>query len=832
MTSDIASTTGSTARLVIVGGGPRAVGILDRLAANAELLDGARLVIDVIDPHMPGAGRVWSLEQSPLLLMNSRARDVTIHADDSVRMAGPHSAGPSLARWAEGIRSGEIPAPTAGRDLLAEIEQLTASSFASRRLQGLYLEWFLGQVLRALPSTVEVRLHRSTVTALRRGVGTGAEHWSLDLDDGRELGAELVVLCLGHTDARPTPEQHALAAFARRHGGSYIPPGHARGAELSSLGAGEDVVVRGMGLAFVDLLAQLTEGRGGRFVPEPRTGEVGALRYEASGEEPRLWVGSRRGVPYHAKIVDEEVPAGPRALVHLTADALAEREDPEGKLGFAADVLPLIAADVAHAIPDAPSPDEDPRLSWLDDPLAWLRGAVADSPERAVTDAVVRHVEHDLRSHTGADTEHERALFQVLLRVTGALVELVPAGRLREEPGQPTPRWWHSLFSFVDSGPPPHRLHQLLALERAGILRFLGPGLTVRADETSGRFLATGVAGTRVRAGALLEAFLPEPTLVDSTDALLRALVVGGGAAIGRESPVAPGRLEIDADQRVLDPEGEPHPTLWAAGPWTSELPTGAFARPATNAPVFRRNDALARAVLRAAAGRTGAATGTTHATGGVAEPTRARRVRLGILGPGRIGSAVARLAVRRGLDVRVAGRQGPAAVTGRIPGACGSALEEIGPECDVVVLAVPLSVALTIDPAALAGCVVIDATNAWGEAETALLPGAAGSSEAVAAHLSTSRVVKTLNHIGYHDVEEHAHRVGAGRRRALALAGDDDGALAAVSHVLSLMGFDPVVLGSLVEGRDLEPGGPLFTGWSTRQELEAQQARLRVTAA
>ncbi|NEE15286.1 adenylate cyclase, partial [Streptomyces sp. SID7499] len=63
--------------------------------------------------------------------------------------------------------------------------------------------------------------------------------------------------------------------------------------DLDALRPGEPVIVRGIGLAFIDLMVLLTEGRGGRH-------EDGV--YLPSGREPVLYVGSRRGVPYHAKI--------------------------------------------------------------------------------------------------------------------------------------------------------------------------------------------------------------------------------------------------------------------------------------------------------------------------------------------------------------------------------------------------------------------------------------------------------------------------------------------------------------------------------------------------
>src|SRR5690606_37984250 len=105
---------------------------------------------------------------------------------------------------------------------------------------------------------------------------------------------------------------------------------------------------------FIDIMALLGEGRGGRFVPSPADGDPGRLSYLPSGREPVLWVGSRRGVPYHSKVCAESVPAGPEAFEHLTSEALLAREDADGTLDVRRDVEPLIAAEIAAALPSVP----------------------------------------------------------------------------------------------------------------------------------------------------------------------------------------------------------------------------------------------------------------------------------------------------------------------------------------------------------------------------------------------------------------------------------------------------------------------------------------------
>ncbi|MEU0208784.1 FAD/NAD(P)-binding protein, partial [Streptomyces canus] len=90
--------------VALVGAGPRGTSVLERLCASApELLPpGAHLTVHVIDPSPPGPGRVWRPTQSPDLLMNTVASQVTLFTDESVDCAGPIRRGPSLHKWACG----------------------------------------------------------------------------------------------------------------------------------------------------------------------------------------------------------------------------------------------------------------------------------------------------------------------------------------------------------------------------------------------------------------------------------------------------------------------------------------------------------------------------------------------------------------------------------------------------------------------------------------------------------------------------------------------------------------------------------------------------------
>ncbi|MFI1832922.1 FAD/NAD(P)-binding protein [Streptomyces olivaceoviridis] len=570
-------------QLVIVGAGPRGTGLLERLAANApELYAGPGLDIHLVDPHPPGGGRIWRQAQSPLLWMNSQAEDVTMFTDDTVAMAGPVREGPTLHEWA----------------------QLDGRTFPDRQLQGRYLRWVYERAVADLPPNVTV--HHHPHRALRvDGPREGRQRVWLE---GRPhpLPADLVILTLGHLDSELDAEQSELAAYAREHGLVHLPPDFTADSDLSALAPGEPVLVRGFGLAFVDLMVLLTEGRGGRYEGET---------YRPSGREPVLYVGSRRGVPYHSKIGYDwtgDRPPLPRFLGPAEVAELLAR--PAG-FDFRRDVWPLVEkelgfahyhrlftahpgrtamawADFEEKYAAAGGPDEtralvaaavpDPAdrldLTALDHPLDGVRYASHDDFQEGLRD----YIEDDLRRRHDPAHSPDLGVFLGLLSVYGQLVRLGDIGS-----------WWHGFFSYLASGPPGPRLRQMLALSRAGLLRFVGAGMAVTAEDGVFRATSPTVPGFSVEARALVEARLPAPTVRRARDSLLRELHAEGAA----ETP--DGLLRVDpADGRVLDRAGRPHPRRFALGPYTDTRAPGAFTRPRTGGPAFRQNDATARAVL------------------------------------------------------------------------------------------------------------------------------------------------------------------------------------------------------------------------------------------
>jgi len=200
---------------------------------------------------------------------------------------------------------------------------------------------------------------------------------------------------------------------------------------------------------------------------------------------------------------------------------------------------------------------------------------------------------------------------------------------------------------------------------------------------------------------------------------------------------------------------------------------------------------------------------------------------RLGIVGAGKAGTAFARAAVAGGYNVAISG-SGPAdrielIVEVLAPSARALSTDEVVRYAGLIVLAIPMHRFRELRRDLFADKILVDAMNYWDEIDGVDVPFAtapAGTSTLVQEWFSSARVVKSLNHLGYFKFEKSRRPRGAPDRIAMAAAGDDPAAVAAVLQLIDSLGFDPVSAGNLEAGLALQPGGPIFGAGHSAKEL------------
>jgi len=203
----------------------------------------------------------------------------------------------------------------------------------------------------------------------------------------------------------------------------------------------------------------------------------------------------------------------------------------------------------------------------------------------------------------------------------------------------------------------------------------------------------------------------------------------------------------------------------------------------------------------------------------------------IGFIGSGNIGGTIARLAIAVGYDVVLSNSRGPQTLTDLVaelgPRASATTAEAAA-RGDIVVVTIPLHAYQSVPAGPLADKIVIDTNNYYWQRDghfTELDDGSTTSAGLLQAHLPQSRVVKAFNHIRFGELATDGRPAGTTGRRALAIAGDDAGAKAAVTDLLDSFGYDVVDAGALAQGRLFEPDHPAYGPRLTRDGMVAALA-------
>ncbi|MEO8467278.1 MAG: NAD(P)-binding domain-containing protein [Gammaproteobacteria bacterium] len=203
--------------------------------------------------------------------------------------------------------------------------------------------------------------------------------------------------------------------------------------------------------------------------------------------------------------------------------------------------------------------------------------------------------------------------------------------------------------------------------------------------------------------------------------------------------------------------------------------------------------------------------------------------LKIGIIGTGKIGGALARHWVKAGHEVLVSSRH---------PEELADLVKELGPKAhvgtsreaaafgSVVLVSVPYGAMPQIGTdfaKELAGKVVLDTSNPVQprDGQQAAEWQRKGAGVSTAELLKNTRVVRAYNCIPAASLASQANRQPA--RIAIPIGGDDAAAIAIAERLVRDSGFDPVLVGSLAKSREFDLGQPLAVGNLSAAELRAK---------
>jgi 8-hydroxy-5-deazaflavin:NADPH oxidoreductase len=197
--------------------------------------------------------------------------------------------------------------------------------------------------------------------------------------------------------------------------------------------------------------------------------------------------------------------------------------------------------------------------------------------------------------------------------------------------------------------------------------------------------------------------------------------------------------------------------------------------------------------------------------------------MRIGIIGAGRIGQALAVRFAAAGHEVMLSNSRGPdtlenvvASIEGNVS---AGTVEEAARFGELAAIAIPTQAVRELPPEPFAGKVVIDANNYYPTPERRLAELDADettSSELLASLLPGATVIKAFNTIYFGRLrDDNRPDLPAEERLAIPIAGDDDDAKRTVADLIDGIGFTAVDAGTLGETRRQQPGTPLYVAYA-----------------
>lgn len=552
-------------KVAIIGGGPKGIYGFERLTAWLKIHPPSeKTEIHIYNRSDSfGAGENYRTEQPSWLLMNNPVGEINMWGKEKPRPVVPQPL--SFPEWLY---------HTAGK-------HLSHYDYTSRAMAGRYLSNGFDLIGSNLPENVEGKYIAGEVVDMYRDSGKYALSLKMAGNENRNDPSDRydhVLLATGHPKHKKTNQALAFQSFTDEHEqAGYIPFIYPAETVFSKLPPNCSIGIKGMGLTFVDAVLALTEGKGGTFTGDEKSGNH---LYIPSGDEPKvIYPFSRSGLPM---IPRKSVPNENNDLIFFTRAALQKFESGK-KLNFEQQIWPLLRQDMIYAFYDTAMK------------IAGFPVGLSGCENFKDVEQVIAQYHKKFPTQTRFNTErfldpHEdKTPHQCIKALYHHYLQEARKGELKSPLAAVSAVWrkasplFCEVYSFggltpdsqrcfddstrgklnrVTFGPPVKSAEKLYALMEFGILNFdtVGnPDLIL--DENNGLFvLESRSDGTRYPVQYLVDARIPKVSLADDPGPLFRNLLNRGLISLyeNRSSGKAyqPGAVNITRQGFVIDKNG------------------------------------------------------------------------------------------------------------------------------------------------------------------------------------------------------------------------------------------------------------------------------------
>lgn len=549
--------------IAIIGVGPRGAKLCERIFDHCQHLPSYSFHIFLFEPNNLGEGCHYSA-QSKSLLMNTPASQLSIFESSYTK---------KFDEWVKSKKYNN-----------ERVSDTNNSEYYPRYIFGEYLSESFSALLKNSPKNVYLRHIKEAVIDIEK---LSDDLWELSTSKKKYSKINYVHLTTGHgiQYSKETSKTHTL--HHKLINCTYpIKP------NIENICKDRVIAVEGLGLTSFDIIAELTEQRGGRFV----TSDDNILKYIPSGKEPKIIAFSRSGLPLRAKPKTIDINNEPYSPKFLTSEKI-KKLSVANSIDFEADVLPLIELEMNYIyssvlLKNSSFSDKNSNNSFKFKDFSQPLSEHEKGSHQDYTKSLINHLRSDyLEADKGINQSPIKATENLLRDLREIISQLIDFKKLSGS----SHSWLYQHFlpqmKQLSIGPPRIRIAQWLALIDAGILKIdLGPGATCLPKKDKWEITSRNWPDQKVTADFFIKGRIP--TIQFESNALVRKMIKNGYATPFNNNGFKSGGIEVSRDFKILSNEGIENSTLWATGVLTEGARFYTFSLPNPGRPSRFNEDA------------------------------------------------------------------------------------------------------------------------------------------------------------------------------------------------------------------------------------------------